>query len=58
MTAGKRQQSSVDEQIFDVGARFEQIAVGNDDVCRFTDFDGAELVADAENLRRVERYRF
>ncbi len=40
MPAGEWDRSAVDEDLFNVGTRFEDVAVGHNDVCCFAGANG------------------
>src|SRR5688572_21015960 len=54
VAADERYLPAGDEEVADACARFEDVAVGDDEVRHLALLDGAEAVGDAEYLRRVD----
>ena len=54
MPVVQRSELPLDEEVFHVGGQFERIAVRDDDVGDFAGFERADLVGEAENLRRIK----
>ena len=46
---------AVDEHVFEFGAQFEWVAIGDDQVGRFADFDAADDFVYAEDLGGINR---
>jgi hypothetical protein len=50
MTARQRQQPAIDEKVFDIRTRIEQIAVRNHNISHLPRFDRTELIRNAKYL--------
>ena len=52
VTARQRDHTSVDKHIFDIRPGFENISVGYNHICYFTDIERTHLVGNAKYLSR------